>query len=286
LPESIVSALDSGTAILRGRSDSPRADAVLLLSRALGRDSSYVVAHSDDVFNSEAARAYYADCDRRAAGTPIAYVLGTAGFYGRIFSVDERVLVPRSETESLIDAAITHAARRHASAMRILDIGTGSGALACTLACELPDATVDATDVSAGALALAATNAANLAVADRCGLHLGNLAEPVAGRQYDLVVANLPYVETSAIPPEPAPLAFEPKIALDGGDDGLRVYAELLPALPALLLPGGLALFEAAPHQMERLRAMAGDAFANGGVAIGRDLGGSERFVAVTAPEL
>ncbi|HEY3674550.1 MAG TPA: peptide chain release factor N(5)-glutamine methyltransferase [Candidatus Tumulicola sp.] len=283
MPESIASALDSGIAMLRGRSDSPRADASLLLSRALARDAAYIVAHGDDVFNSEAARRYRVDCDRRAAGTPIAYILGTAGFYGRSFAVDERVLVPRPESESLIDAALSFARGSGRTKVRVLDVGTGSGILACTLAVELPDALVDATDRSTDALSLAVENAKRLGVEDRCRFHAGNLSAPVGGTRFDIVVANLPYVVSADIPERPSALAFEPRIALDGGSDGLRLYAEFVSLLPSVMAPGGLALLEAAPFQMAALGALARAGLRGATVTIGYDLGGSERFVAVRA---
>ncbi len=111
------------------------------------------------------------------------------------------------------------------------------------------------------------------------------MANPVAGRHYDSIVANLPYVATADIPAAPDPLAFEPRMALDGGSDGLRVYSRLLPQLPALLAPGALALFEAAPHQIGALGALCTAVFSSATVNIGRDLGGLERFVIIVLPE-
>jgi release factor glutamine methyltransferase len=283
LPESIAEALDAGTAMLRERTDSPRADALLLIARALQRDRTYVVAHSDDVFSSDAAERFYEDCRRRATGIPIAYVLGSAGFYGREFAVDERVLVPRPESESLIEAALAFAVARNGE-LSVLDLGTGSGALGCTLAAELSNANVDAVDCSKTALDVARLNARRLSVQDRCRFFLGNLAEPLRGLQYDIVLANLPYVESYAIPAAPAALSFEPRLALDGGRDGLQVYGALLRALRSLLLPKGLALLEAGSHQIERLANLARTAYPEAVVGTGRDLGGSERFVSVLAP--
>jgi release factor glutamine methyltransferase len=270
--------------MLRERSESARTDALLLLSHTLGRDGAFVLAHGDAPVGDELARRYFDDCGRRSSGSPIAYVLGTAGFYGRTFAVDPRVLVPRPESESLIDAALTFVATLEKAVVRVLDVGTGSGALACTLAAELPDALVDATDRSAGALSLAAQNARSLGVDQRCRFYAGNLAVAVTGTRYDVVVANLPYVAGADIPAPPAALAFEPRIALDGGPDGLRVYAAFVPSLPDVLAPGGLALLEAAPFQMAALCGLAAAGFPAATVSVGRDLGGSERFVAIRAP--
>jgi release factor glutamine methyltransferase len=285
LPESIAAALAIGTAMLRNRSDSGRADAELLMAHAVGHDRTFLFAHGDLPIDDAQARRFYDDCERRKTGIPVAYLLGRAGFYGRSFLVGEHVLVPRPETEALVDYALQFAKRRVSQASRILDLGTGSGALACTLAAELPSATVDATDCSAAALAVARANARALGVDSRCRFYLGDLAGPVAGRHYDSIVANLPYVATADIPAAPDPLAFEPRVALDGGPDGLRVYARLLPQLPALLAPGALALLEAAPHQIAALGALCEPVFSNATVTIGRDLGGLDRLVIIVLPE-
>jgi release factor glutamine methyltransferase len=257
----------------------------MLLAHVLGRSRAWLIAHGEAIVSAQEAQRFGELCARRSAGVPIAYLLASAYFYGREFAVDEAVLVPRPETEALVDCVLQFAKRRGSEPLRILDVGTGSGALACTLAAELPSATVDATDCSAGALAVARANASTIGVDSNCRFYLGDLASPVAGRHYDAIVANLPYVATADIPARPSPLAFEPRIALDGGPDGMRSYARLLPQLPALLAPGGLALFEAAPFQMAALGALCTASFSNATVAIGRDLGGLERFVIIVLPE-
>jgi release factor glutamine methyltransferase len=257
------------------------------LAHVLGRSRAWLLAHAETVVSTIEAQRFEELCARRAAGVPIAYLLGSAYFYDREFAVDESVLVPRPETESLVDCALQFAKGRGPErSLRILDIGTGSGALACTLAAELPSATVDATDCSAGALSVARANARTIGVDSHCHFHLGDLTSPVEGRQYDAIVANLPYVETGVIPSAPDPLAFEPQMALDGGPDGLRVYARLLPQVPALMAPGALVLFEAAPHQIGALGALCRAVFSNATVTVGRDLGGLERFVIIVLPEV
>ncbi|MEO7200972.1 MAG: peptide chain release factor N(5)-glutamine methyltransferase [Candidatus Tumulicola sp.] len=265
--------------------DSGHSDAQILLAHVLGRSRAWLFAHGEALVSTPEAQRFGELCARRAVGVPIAYLLGSAYFYGREFAVDETVLVPRPETETLVDYALQFAKRRGSEPFRILDVGTGSGALACTLAAELPSATIDATDCSAGALAVARANAFTIGVDSRCHFYLGDLAGPVADLHYDAIVANLPYVATADIPAAPDPLAFEPRIALDGGPDGLRAYARLLPQLPRLLVAGGLALLEAAPHLMGALRALCEAAFSKASVAIGRDLGGLERFVIIVLPE-
>jgi release factor glutamine methyltransferase len=246
----------------------------MLLAHVLGRSRAWLIAHGEALVLAPEAQRFGDLCARRAAGVPIAYLLGSAYFYGREFAVNETVLVPRPETEALVDYALQFAKCQGSQPLRILDVGTGSGALACTLAAELPSATIDATDCSAGALAVARANARTIGVDSRCHFYLGDLAGPVADLQYDAIIANLPYVATADIPAAPDPLAFEPRIALDGGPDGLR-----------LLVAGGLALCEAAPHQIGALRALCEAAFSKASVAVGCDLGRLERFVIIVLPE-
>jgi release factor glutamine methyltransferase len=286
--EVIDALLRRGMDILSRTSESPRADAMLLLAHALRRERAWIVAHCDARATEFAAQLFVDLCAERAAGTPLAYVLGTAGFYGREFVVDSRVLVPRPETEHLIDEALAYLrVRRTAVARRtftLLDVGTGSGAIACTLAAEDSGIDVDATDVSPRALELARINAQRLNVAARCRFHCGRFAQPVAGRHFDAVLANLPYVPTSQLPAPPNPLAFEPQVALDGGADGLDAYREFLGGAPALMRSGGLLLLEAAPAQMPGLVRAARAAFAGARVEVGADFAGSARYLKVVTP--
>lgn len=237
-----------GVAAIAPSSDSAGADARLLLADVVGRDGAWIVAHSETETSAEEAARFLDRCARRAAGEPVAYILGAAGFYGREFRVDDRVLVPRPETEHLVEEAI----RFVRGPMRVLDVGTGSGAIACSIAAETP-AIVDATDVSPAAIEIAAENARRLGVANRCTFRCGDLVEPVRGRRYDVVVANLPYVPTGDVPALPGPASFEPRLALDGGPDGLALYRRLLPQLPAIVNDESLILLEAAPPTIEEL---------------------------------
>jgi release factor glutamine methyltransferase len=169
---------------------------------------------------------------------------------------------------------------RGATAGRIADIGTGSGAIAVTLAAALPGAWIFGTDVSRDAIAVARGNAARNDVFQECTFLHGDLAQPLLRfAPFDAVVANLPYVPAGDLPVRPDPAAFEPPLALDGGADGLALYRRLLPDLPALLAPGGAAFFEAAPGTIEPLAALVATAFPAATLAIGRDYGGRERFL-------
>jgi release factor glutamine methyltransferase len=202
----------------------------------------------------------------------------TRGFYRREFAVNEHVLVPRPETEHLIEDALEF---MHATGLRrVLDVGTGSGAIACTLAGEVSDAIVTATDVSIQALAVAARNAARLSVEGRCAFVLADIA-PADANPYDVIVANLPYIPSADVPQRPDPVGFEPRVATDGGADGLDQYRKLLARAPGLVLGGALILMEAAPPTMAGLRTLAEEAFPRAAITVHRDYAGLERYIRV-----
>jgi release factor glutamine methyltransferase len=279
-------ALANGIAALAPSSESPRADAMLLLARALECEREWILAHGEARAPQPQAQRFEALCNLRATGMPLAYVLGAAGFYGREFAVDRRVLVPRPETEHLVDEALTFLNGRRAAVdtrhrMTVLDVGVGSGAIACTIAAEVDRVFVEGTDISPAAVEVANLNAQRLNVADRCRFHCGRFAAPVAARRFDLVLANLPYIPTQQLPPAPNPVAFEPQEALDGGPDGLNPYREFLPGVPGLLEPGGLVLLEAAPPQMAGLVQLAERAFPGTTALVGADFAGHARYVKV-----
>jgi release factor glutamine methyltransferase len=257
-----------------------RLDAALLLEHVTGAARETFI--SDDARTLTAAEhaAFTGAVAQRLAGTPVAYIIGTAGFYGRSFAVDERVLVPRPETEHLVEAALTALRGAGKREARIADVGTGSGAIAITLAAELPAAWVFGTDISRGAIEVARRNAARNNVFQQCTFLHGDLALPL-GRfaPFDAVVANLPYVPTSAIPLAPDPVAFEPALALDGGADGLAHYRRLIEQLPAILAPEASVHVEAAPGTIEPLAELVRAAFPGARVDIGRDYAGLPRFL-------
>jgi release factor glutamine methyltransferase len=257
-----------------------RLDAQLLLEFATGASRETFITADARVLTNVEESTFAAAVERRAAGTPVAYVTGTAGFYGRTFAVDERVLVPRPETEHLVEAVLADVRARGATAGRIADVGTGSGAIAVVLAAALPDAWIFGTDVSRDAIAVARRNAARNNVFQECTFLHGDLAQPLLRfAPFDALVANLPYVPAGALPVRPDPASFEPVLALDGGADGLAHYRRLLPMLPLVLAAGAAAFFEAAPPTIEPLAALVRAAFPAARPAIGRDYGGRERIV-------
>ncbi|MGD0969447.1 MAG: peptide chain release factor N(5)-glutamine methyltransferase [Candidatus Aquilonibacter sp.] len=250
-----------------------------LLAFVTGKSIAYLRAHADEPLPEDMAAKYAQLKARLDQGEPLAYILGTAGFYRREFLVDPRVLIPRPETEHLVEEAIRFA-RVH-DRPRVLDVGTGSGAVALSIAAHVPQARVDAVDVSPDALIVAIANRERLRLSKRVAFYLGDLLEPVAGKRYDAIVANLPYVPTGA---GDAGLRFEPVLALAGGADGLDVYRRFFADAPAALQAGGLLLAEGAPPIAAGLLALARAAFPEASVSLERDYGDRERYVKVMTP--
>ena len=260
------------------RSPSPALDARLLLAHVMGRDHAYLVAHDDEALTPAQAAAYDQLLARAAADEPIPYLIGHAPFYGQEFAVSPAVLIPRPETEQLVDTAIGWARGR--GALRVADVGTGSGCIAITLARHLPAVAVAAVDVSAAALAVARANAARLAPG-RVALVRGDLLAAFAPG-LDLIAANLPYVtrqEWTALPD--GVKSYEPALALDGGTDGLDAIRALLPQAAGRLRPGGLMLLEIGWRQGEAVVALAQAALPTARVAVRPDFAGHDRLVVI-----
>jgi release factor glutamine methyltransferase len=262
-----------------------RLDGVFLLAHAGGVSRAEMIAHRERELGPDVAARFETLVARRERGEPLAYVTGEAGFCGRMFDVDPRVLVPRPETELLVEWAVRHlraTGRAHGSAA---DVGTGSGAIAVTLARELPELSVFASDVSPEALALARRNAARNDVFQHVTFLQGDLAAPLLRyAPFDCVVANLPYVPSAECAAAPDPVSFEPLLARDGGVDGLALYRRLVPDLPALIAPRGIALLEAAPVNARALEALVRDVLPHGGVETIADYAGFDRFVIAAIP--
>ena len=219
----------------------PPREAALLRARVLELSEAQVMARGERTVPAAAAARYRHLLERRLAGEPVAYLFGEREFYGRPFRVDRRVLIPRPETEHLVEAALGLALPQ---APRILDVGTGSGALAVTLALEIPGARVVATDLSPGALAVAAGNVRRHGVADRVFLVAADLADGLDLAGFDLLVSNPPYIapeEAAELSPEIT--GWEPHLALFASEGGLAVARRLL-AAAAALGPGAEVLME------------------------------------------
>ena len=216
--------------------------------------------------------------EKRAEGQPLQYLLGEQYFFGLRFKVDERVLIPRYDTEPMVEYLAS--AFGGVKNIKIADICTGSGAIAVALAVNIAGASLTATDISAEALEMAAENAASNNVSDRIEFLQGDLTEPLldAGRQFDLVVANPPYIAAGEIASLAADVRCEPRIALDGGADGLCFYRRLAAEVPLILRKGGMLALEYDPAQAEAVAAM----LTENDFRIertGKDLAGRERSV-------
>jgi release factor glutamine methyltransferase len=234
-----------------------RLDAELLVAHALGLRRLDLYLRIEQPLNEAELAKIRALVERRRRREPVAYILGYRDFYNRRFASDARALVPRPETELVVEAALARLKARGDGPLRVLDLGTGTGAIAVTLALELATVTVDAVDLSEAALSLARENAAALGAADRVTFHHGSLYEPVGDARYDLVVSNPPYIpsaECDALMPDVA--LFEPRLALDGGDDGTLVLRALVTGAPAHLLPGGSLVVELGHDQGPAARAL------------------------------
>jgi len=254
----VAEVLEQGNALLRDSgSNTARLDAEVLLARALGASRADLYSHPERPLTAEEVERYRSYLARRAQGEPVSYIRGTKEFFGLPFAVDRRVLVPRPETEVLVERALEGARTMNQAGLRIADIGTGSGCIAVALATHLPQARVYATDASAEALELAAQNVGRHGVRDRVLLFQGDLCAPLP-EPVDLLVSNPPYTVWQSLPE--GITAYEPRLALDGGADGLDIYRRLLPQLPGHLRTGGMAFLEIGDGQEEAVPALAREA--------------------------
>lgn len=229
-----------------------RLDAQLLLGHLLGQPRSWLIAHDGDPLPPETAAAFGALCSRRAAGEPFAYLVGEREFHGLPLRVGPGVLVPRPDTETLVDWALELLAGELASrpAPAVVDLGTGSGAIALAVKHRHPAAHMSAVDVSDAALAIARSNAQRLAL--DVDFRTGSWWQPLPGQRFDLVLTNPPYI--AGDDPHLAALAYEPSLALTPGGDGLGAIRTIVGGAPAHLQPGGWLLLE---HGWDQARAVA-----------------------------
>jgi release factor glutamine methyltransferase len=276
-------------------STSPRLDAELLLGDAVGVGRTAVIAHPDSPVGIDAQAAFERALTRRIDGEPVAYIRGLREFRGLAFHVDPRVLIPRPETELLVELAereivarLTGAPRSSgAPALRIADIGTGSGAIAVALVMALrrrrmaEEVLVVASDVSDEALDVARVNAVSHGVADRMMFFVADVAPPHVDTPYAVVVANLPYIRSADVDALPREVRFEPRLALDGGADGLDPIRRLLEALPTILRPDGVALLEIGADQGGAIEAAVRDILPGWRCEVLPDLAGWPRVVRI-----
>lgn len=258
----------------------PRAEARRLLAYLTGQPLTWFMAHGDDPADPDIATRFQALAKRRRAGEPLAYLLGQQEFYGRPFAVSPAVLIPRADTETLVEIALEQLARlrrqRCAVPLSLLELGTGSGIIAITLALEAPDTEVHAVERSPEALAVAQQNAKALG-ADRIHWHAGSWWQALASpRRFDLIVSNPPYIAAGDHHLQQGDLRFEPPQALAAGPDGLDDLRIIIGGTPAHLNPGGWLLLEHGYDQEAPVQTLLRDAgFAD--VFTRRDLAGQPR---------
>lgn len=259
--------------------DSPALDAEVLLSHVTGLDRAGLYREWERPLSEEEESGFFALIGRRLSGEPVAYLTGRKEFMGLDFMVNPSVLIPRSETELLVEKAL----KLLPPSPTIIDVGTGSGAIAVSLASLLTGTVVHATDRSPEALEVARFNAARQGVGERIFFYQGDLLEPLAGRipatRVDLIAANLPYINKDDLPGLPREVRlFEPSLALDGGDDGLDLIRRLIPASAGFLKPGGYLLMEIGCRQGPAVAALMNSSAWKTDIL--KDLAGLDRLVA------
>ena len=258
----------------------PRAEARRLLASLTGQPLTWFMAHGDDPADPDTTACFQALAERRRAGEPLAYLLGQQEFYGRPFAVSPAVLIPRADTETLVETALEQLLllrqQRRAVPLYLLELGTGSGIIAITLALEAPDTEVHAVERSPDALAVAQQNAKALR-ADNIHWHAGSWWQALASRRrFDLIVSNPPYIAANDHHLQQGDLRFEPPQALAAGPDGLDDLRIIIGGAPTHLNPGGWLLLEHGYDQEAPVQALLRDAgFAD--VFTRRDLAGQPR---------
>jgi release factor glutamine methyltransferase len=280
------SALNSATQRLKeAENDTAFLDAQVLLAHVLEVDRPWLFAHGDVALQPRQAEAFTELIARRVDHEPVSYLVGHKEFYGLDLAVDKRVLIPRPETEMLVDEVLSEIAARctnGAERVRVADVGTGSGAIALAIAVNEPNAVIEAVDVSRKALAVARCNVQRHDSRNQITLRHGNLLEPVS-EPVDILVANLPYISRREyVALDPTVRTYEPRLALESGDEGLDAIAELLQQANNRLAPGAtiyleigreqaLAVFKLAQTVLPRMR----------DIALHQDYQGHDRMVVI-----
>ena len=263
--------------------ENPRLDAEVLLGTVLGKDRMYLYVHFDEPLEPAELARYRAHVKERAGHVPLAYVLGRREFMGLDFRVTRDTLIPRPDTEILVQCAVDFLRARAAAGgdeLSIADIGTGTGAIALSVLHYTEGTRADAVDISPAAAEVARENAERLGLAERIEVHVGDLTAPLVGRSYDVILSNPPYIPTADIATlMPEVRSYEPHLALDGGTDGLNIYRRLMADAPALLKEGGAIAVEVG---IDEAAAVAALAMAHSRIVrteILKDLAGIERVV-------
>lgn len=274
----IQQALRSATENLGGFCENPNLNAQVLLTHILGKDKSWLFAHYEQRLNEQQNQLFTDGIGRLKSGEPLPYVLGEWEFYGLKLRVTPDVLIPRPETELLVETALdwlnAHPSRRQAA-----DIGTGSGCIPLALAMQVPDLRMIAADISTAALEVAWSNVQRYSFGERVHLVQSDLMENVPG-PFDLITANLPYIPEARLPELPI-TKWEPRIALGGGEDGLQFIRPFLEQAVERLTPGGLVLAEIDASLETQVLDLAKMIWPKGDAEIRPDLAGLPRLLVV-----
>jgi release factor glutamine methyltransferase len=278
-------ALRWGAVVLAAIADRPRLEAERLLAAVLAVDRTRLLAHPEMGLRPAQVQVYLDAVRRRARGDPLPYILGRAEFFGLELVVTPDVLIPRPETELLVEHALEDLTTRTLADSRpaVVDVGTGSGCIAIALAVTFAALHVTALDIDAGALSVARNNAVRHGVEDRVRCVRGDLLRPVAG-PIDLILSNPPYIAEGEWAHLPASVRREPRLALLAGSEGLATVRRLLDQASSRLAPGGLLLVEIGSEQGDAVRALARTAFPDAAVEIVPDLAGLTRLLEVRIP--
>ena len=258
--------------------DSPRLDAEVLLSHVLKKERIYLYIHFDEPLEAGELAAFRDMVKKRVQRIPVAYIVGAREFMGLTFAVSPAVLIPRPDTEILVEAVIERL--KDKAQTKFVDIGTGSGAIVLSLLHYLPLACAAAVDISQDALTVAAENAETLLVNDRVDFYLGDVYAPLTTEKFDAIISNPPYIPNEDIAKlEPEVRDFEPYGALAGGMDGLDFYRQLIAGGSARLKDGGFMVFEVGINQARAVVALTAAIPELGKTEILRDYAGIERVV-------
>lgn len=259
---------------------SPRLDAEVLLAHILRADRSYLYRHPEEPMNREAVSAFQSLTARRLRGEPVAYLLGRKEFWSLVFEVNEQVLIPRPDTECLVEEVLKVSTAVVSFGFRILDLGTGSGAIGVALAWELPHTHVVATDISPGAVDVSRRNAKRHGVEQRMTFLAGHLFTPLSGK-FDIIVSNPPYICTTAYQALPVGVrGYEPASALLAGSGGTFFHEQIIAGCAEYLNEGGWLFLEIGSEQRQRVEALlaASDLFEK--IRFRRDYAGLDRVAA------
>jgi len=279
-------ALNKGVeALRRANIEAPVVEAGVMLCSVLGCDRVYLYSHNDRILSEGEQARFFEMIRRRTEGMPVQYITGHQEFMSLDFMVKPGVLIPRQDTELLVEAVIKHAesqiSKNNLRQIRILDIGTGSGCIAVSLAYYIKDSRITAVDISEEALEIARVNAVINGVGDRVTFLKSDIFSCLekSRDRFDIIVSNPPYIPTGDISGLQAEVRdYEPSIALDGGCDGLDFYRAVIKEAPAFLEPGGFLAFEVGYNQAGAVSAMMDVGFSN--IQVYKDLSGIDRVVA------